>query len=109
MQFTPTNINNLYSGYPVTACDGYSSKTFSIPTSYFGQPIQVVFRVYSDGGPKNTMFRIDDVSLTYIASTTCTYSISTSSISPSYSSGNGSVSVTATSGCSWTAVSNNTS
>jgi len=65
MQFSPTNINNLYAGKPSTLCDGYSFKSFSIPTSYFGQPVQVVFRVHTDGA-KYTMFRIDDVSLTYI-------------------------------------------
>src|SRR5665647_2882175 len=30
MQFAPTNINNLYAGSPVTLCDGYSPKSFSI-------------------------------------------------------------------------------
>jgi len=63
MQFSPTNINNLYSGYPVTNCDGYSYKSFSIPSSYFGQTVYVDFSVCTDGGPKNSMFRIDDVSV----------------------------------------------
>lgn len=108
MQFTPTNINNLNAGSPVTFCSTYGLKTFPIPSAYFGQPIQIDFKVHSDGGPKNTMFRIDDVSLTYITPG-CSYSISPSSNSPTASSGSGSVSVTANAGCPWTAVSNNTS
>ena len=104
MQFSPTNINNLYAGTPVTKCDGYSSKSFTIPTTYFGQTLQIDFNVHTDGGPKNTMFRIDDVSL-LVTVPSCNYSISpTSNTSVPYAGGSGyTIGVTAGSGCSWTA------
>ncbi len=88
MQFTPTNIDNLYSGKPVTLCDGYSPKSFSIPTQYFGQSIQIVFSVHSDGGPKNTMFRIDDVSLTYLAPACTAVSIASQPQNQTVTAGN---------------------
>jgi PKD repeat protein len=83
MQFPDTHIDNLYSGKPVTHCDGYSFKSFSIDKAYYGQPIWIDFRVHSDGGPKNTMFRIDDVSLVVTTNglaPTASFTISQSSI-----------------------------
>jgi hypothetical protein len=106
MQFSSTNINNLYAGKPVTACDAYSTKSFSIPSAYFGQTLQIDFKVHTDGGPKNTMFRIDDVSLTYLSNSPCVYSLSSSSFSANSNSGTGNVSVITTQNCNWTAVSN---
>lgn len=106
MQFSPTNIDNLHATLPVTACAGYVTKTFSIPPQYFGQPVQIDFRVHSDGGPKNTMFRVDDVSVSYTSSS-CNYVLAPVSISPTSAAGSGTFAVTADAGCSWTAVSNN--
>lgn len=104
--------NNTASTYSVTTIyfsstmpDWQQSNQFSIPSSLFGHSLTLGFHAVSSSTP--TTIRIDDVSLTYITSAACSYSISPSSVSPSSTSGNGSVSVTATSGCSWTAVSNN--
>ena len=107
MQFTPTNVDNLNAGSPVGSCSAYGLRSFSVPPAYFGQPVQIDFRVHTDGS-LNTMFRIDDVSLTWSA-TACNYSLNTSSAAPASSAGIGSVFVTAAAGCGWTAVSNNTS
>jgi len=81
--------------------------SFSIPSSKFGHSLVLGFNAKSS--TTATTIRVDDVSLTYISSPSCSYSISPSSISPTASSGSGSVLVTTTSVCSWTAVSNNTS
>lgn len=65
---TLIHISNLDAGsFP--GCQTYSLHSYDL-SSYIGQAIQVVFHVFSDGGPKNTMFRIDDVSLTYSAPAT---------------------------------------
>ena len=69
--WTPSNnwlttfihLSNLSAAtYP--GCQSYGLHTYDV-SAYIGQTIQVVFHVFSDGGPKNTLFRIDDVSLTY--------------------------------------------
>jgi GH25 family lysozyme M1 (1,4-beta-N-acetylmuramidase) len=62
---TLKKISNLdASSYP--GCQSYKKYTYDV-SAYIGQTIQLWFHVYSDGGPKNTLFRVDDVSLTYIA------------------------------------------
>lgn len=103
---TLVHISNLNAAsYP--GCQTYGFYSYNL-SAYIGQTIQVWFHVFSDGGPKNTMFRVDDVSL--LANIpSCTYSISPVSVSPGSAAGSGSVSVTAGSGCGWTAVSNNSS
>ena len=67
IQLNITPIDNTTSDKPLTGCGPYGIRSSDIPSTYFGQKIFIDFRVHSDGGPKNTMFRIDDVSLTYNA------------------------------------------
>ena len=50
--------------YPSTTCAGYGDWTYSIPSSHFGSPINVNFYAVNDVS-NPTMFRLDDVSLTY--------------------------------------------
>lgn len=198
---TFVQYSNLNGVSPSSGCQAYQTRTFNVPSSYFGQPLLLNFQTASDNS-SFTKFRIDDVSLTYQACTlppaptgliatiissnqinlswnnvsaaidyqiyyiqgdcpwaggnssliqtssntvqitglnsnttyrfivlarnacgwgttfncvsattsrTCSYSISPSSVSPSSSPGNASIAVTASAGCNWTAVSNNTS
>ncbi len=52
--------------YP--GCQTYKKYTYDV-LAFKGQTIQLWFHVFSDGGPNNTMFRVDDVSLIYIEPT----------------------------------------
>jgi hypothetical protein len=103
--------------YPINGLSGESlaeslnSGTTSESISYTHSPFSSTYfyvKVYPN---PYSVFSCNSYSLNtcWTPKEICTYSISPSSASPLSSSGNGTVSVTATAGCSWTAVSNNTS
>lgn len=57
------SFSNLDGG-TAPGCQTYQQYTYQIPSSYFGQQLRVRFYAISDG-LKPTMFRVDDVSISY--------------------------------------------
>ena len=74
-----------------------------------GETVSFRFRMACDSSVAATGWYVDDVAITGGSdcnSTGCTYSISPTTTSVGNAGGSGSVSVTASAGCAWTAVSN---
>ncbi|HLP36757.1 choice-of-anchor D domain-containing protein [Lacibacter sp.] len=64
---TFNQLSNLNGG-SLPGCQTYQTYSFSVPSTYFGQTIRLNFQTAS--GPTNaTVFRLDDVSLTYTCNT----------------------------------------
>jgi len=59
---TANSYGNLQGATGSSGCQPYQTHSFSIPSSLFGQTVQVVFHTYTDGA-KYTKLRVDDVSL----------------------------------------------
>lgn len=66
--YTFNQLSNLNGG-TLPGCQIYQTYTFSVPSTYFGQTLLLNFQTAS-GSSNATIFRLDDVSLTYV--TYCT-------------------------------------
>ncbi len=101
------NIDNSYGYYGLPGCSPWFAISSSIPSSYFGQTLQLAIECTTDN-VLPTIFRIDDISL--VANTSgssgCNYSLSQNSyVCPNSGSNtyNNAVLVSTASGCSWSA------
>lgn len=101
--YTFASYTNLDGAYPSGSCQAYASHAFNVPATYFGQTLRLNFQTASDAGLP-TKFRLDDVSLSVILP--CTYTLSPGNYScpnPNSATYSNISSVTAATGCNWTA------
>jgi len=95
-------LSNVSGDAGITGCQTWDTYEVTIPSTYYGQTVRVQFYFTTDGSLP-TIFRVDDVKL---YAPTCATSLSTTSYSISSNAAatyNNIASVTASSGCSWTA------
>lgn len=97
-------LSNTSGDAGISGCQTWAGYYVNIPSTYWGSTIRVVFEFSTDSSLP-TIFRVDDVEL-LVTSSNCSYSLSNSSYTtPDHTANtyNGIVSVTAGTGCDWTA------
>lgn len=76
MLYSFGSISNLDANYGLPGCQSWVYYYVSVPATYFGQTVNIAFD-WSTDGSYPTIFRLDDVSLSYDSSNPCTYTLST--------------------------------
>lgn len=97
-------LNNTHGDAGVSSCQTWDGYYANIPNTYWGSTVRIAFEFSTDGSLP-TIFRIDDVEL-LVSTSNCNYSVSPSAVTlgdPFAGTFSNVASVTAGSGCAWTA------
>ncbi len=100
---TLASMSNLNANYGIPGCQNWAGYYVVVPSTYFGTIIRISFEFLNDYS-KPTIFKLDSISL--LATIPCTYSLTPTSFTCANSSTgtyNNIATLTATTGCSWSA------
>ena len=98
-------IDNSFGSYGIPGCATWFTYTVDVPSSFFGQSLQLAFQASTDVSYP-TIFRIDDASLISFAQAPCSYTLSSNSYTCPTAAGGTYPSVATVntqSGCAWSA------
>lgn len=99
-------IDNSFGSYGIPGCATWFTYTVDVPSSFFGQSLQLAFQASTDVSFP-TIFRIDDASLISFAQAPCSYTLSSNSYTCPTAAGGTYPSVATVntqSGCAWSAI-----